>query len=216
MLLDRTTNKAPDEAGGTMVGLDIAANTAIVTLNHGPVNAINEEWIEHFNRVLDEVEAHHNVSVLHLRSTLKTFCAGADLGLMRQLLGTPEGRDAMIDVIRKIQKVFLRLETLTAVTIAEIGGAALGGGLELALACDLRVVADSAKLGLPEASLGLLPGAGGTQRLPRICGDGVARRLILGAEVIDGRQAVELGLVQWAVSDDQLTSWTADLVARLG
>lgn len=216
MLHERSADKSPEEADGSIIALEIAGRTAIVTLNRGPVNAINEAWIERFNRVLDEVEANPDISVLHLRSTIKTFCAGADLSLMRQLLDTSEGRDSMIDVIRKIQQLFSRLENLKAVTIAEIGGAALGGGLELALACDLRVAGDTARLGLPEVGLGLLPGAGGTQRLPRICGEGIARRLILSAEVIDGRQAVGLGLVQWSVPDDQLAGWTADFVARLG
>jgi len=216
MQLNWTAHKSLGEDGSAMIGLDITGHRASIHLNNAPVNAINEDWIEQFNRVLDEVEADNDVSIVHIKSTLKTFCAGADLSLMRQLLDTPKGRDAMIDVIRKIQKVFLRLETMAAVTIAEIGGAALGGGLELALACDLRVAADSAKLGLPEASLGLLPGAGGTQRLPRICGDAIARRLILGAEVIDGRQAAELGLVQWVVPGEELSGFAADLTVRLG
>ena len=101
---------------------------------------------------------------------------------------------------------------------AESGGAAHGGGFELALACDLRVAGDSALLGLPEARLGLLPGAGGTQRLSRLAGPGVARRLILMAEVITGAQACDLGLVQWAVPDSQLTVFAngvADRIATL-
>ena len=84
------------------------------------------------------------------------------------------------------------------VTLAEIGGAAMGGGLELTLACDVRVAAVEAKLGLPEVGLGLLPGAGGTQRLTRLCGRGIATRLILGGEIIDGAFAERLGVVQWA------------------
>jgi enoyl-CoA hydratase/carnithine racemase len=102
------------------------------------------------------------------------------------------------------------------VTLAEIGGVALGGGLELALACDLRVAADSARLGLPETNLGLLPGAGGTQRLSRICGEAIASRLILGAEIINGAEALKLGLVQWSLPDDQLTEWTNDFLQHEG
>ncbi|MBZ0149213.1 MAG: enoyl-CoA hydratase/isomerase family protein, partial [Pseudorhodoplanes sp.] len=84
------------------------------------------------------------------------------------------------------------------VTLAEIGGTAVGGGLELALACDLRIAANETKLGLTEARLGLLPGAGGTQRLTRLCGRGLANRLILGGEIVTGAEARELGIVQWA------------------
>jgi enoyl-CoA hydratase/carnithine racemase len=101
------------------------------------------------------------------------------------------------------------------VTIAEIGGAALGGGLELALACDLRIAAVEAKLGLPEARLGLIPGAGGTQRLTRLCGRPAAQRLILGAEVIDGATACDLGVVQWAVPRAELRERAAELARRV-
>lgn len=157
-----------------------------------------------------------DVSVLHLRSAHKTFCAGADISLMRKLLVTPEGCSAMVDLIRELQGVLARLEGLGIVSVAEINGAAVGGGFELALACDFRVCSESAKLGLPEASLGLIPGAGGTQRLSRMCGEAVARRIILGAELVNGRDAASLGLVQWAVPEKRLESWTKSLVKRLG
>ena len=114
-----------------------------------------------------------------------------------------------------MQDLYRRIENLPQVTVAEIGGAALGGGLELALACDLRVASTEATLGLPEARLGLLPGAGGTQRLTRLCGPGVARRIILGAEIVNGRKACELGLVQWAVAPQQLEAWTRELAASI-
>ncbi|MFZ8239034.1 enoyl-CoA hydratase/isomerase family protein, partial [Staphylococcus aureus] len=84
--------------------------------------------------------------------------------------------------------LFNRLEALEAVTLAVVDGPALGGGLELALSCDLRVASMRAKLGLPEARVGMIPGAGGTQRLPRLCGPGVAARLILGGEIVDGAE----------------------------
>ena len=97
-----------------------------------------------------------------------------------------------------------QLEALPMATLAEIGGAAMGGGLELALACDLRVAASEAKLALPETRLGLVPGAGGTQRLTALCGPAVAKRLILGAEVLDGAAAAALGVVHWAVPRAEL------------
>jgi enoyl-CoA hydratase/carnithine racemase len=91
----------------------------------------------------------------------------------------------------------------------------MGGGLELALACDLRIVALEAKLGLPEGRLGLIPGAGGTQRLTRLCGRSVALRLILGAEIVDGTDAVQLGIAQWAVARAELPIRTAEIVRRI-
>ena len=199
-----------------MMSLTIDTPIATVVLSRPPVNAISDEWLETFNAILEKVSAGDEISVLHFRSSLKTFCAGADLNLMRALLVTPEGRNTMVGLVRRIQNAFSRLEAMPMVTVAEIGGAALGGGLELALACDLRLAGENARLGLPEAGLGLVPGAGGTQRLPRICGEATARRLILGAEVVDGTEAARLGLVQWVMPDDQLAERTQALVARLG
>ncbi len=124
--------------------------------------------------------------MLHLRSDQKVFCAGADLKEVRERFDAADGPDRMYAYVAGIQRLYARIEQLPQVTLAEIGGAAMGGGLELALACDLRIAALEAKLGLPEARLGLIPGAGGTQRLTRLCGRSAASRLILGAEVIDG------------------------------
>ena len=121
----------------------------------------------------------------------------------------------MVDLVRRMQRLFDRLEEAPLVTLAEIGGAAMGGGLELALACDLRVAAVEAMLGLPEVGLGLVPGAGGTQRLARLAGEGVAKRLILGAEVIDGAEALRLGLVHWVQPRERLAAWTREQAARL-
>lgn len=199
-----------------MISLAIEGGVAIATLDRPPVNAINEEWIVRLDRVLDEVEGAGGVKVLWIRSRERVFCAGADLALMRGRFGTAAGRQQMVDMTRRLQAVYARLERLSKVSIAEIGGAALGGGFELALACDLRTVADTAKVGLPEARLGLLPGAGGTQRLTRLCGDSTARRLILGAEVVDGAQAVALGLAHWVAPTSDLEAFTRSVAARIG
>jgi enoyl-CoA hydratase len=91
----------------------------------------------------------------------------------------------------------------------------LGGGFELVLACDLRMAASSAKLGLPEAKLGLIPGAGGTQRLTRLCGPGTAARIILGCDVVDGTTACQLGMVQWAVAPEKLPQEAEALARRI-
>jgi enoyl-CoA hydratase/carnithine racemase len=154
------------------------------------------------------------IAVLHLRSDQRAFSAGADLALMQACFATPEGPDAMTDVVRRMQRLNARLEAAPVVTLAEIATTALGGGFELALACDLRIAAHEARLGLPEARLGLLPGAGGTQRLTRLVGPGVARRLILGAEVLDGAEAARLGLVQWACPAAELAAFAAGVAER--
>jgi len=199
-----------------MPSLNIDSNIATLTLKRPPVNALNDTWIEQMDAILDQVEVQDSISVLHLRSELKVFSAGADLGMMRRLLEKPEGRDNMIVIIRGFQRIISRLEKINIVTVAEIGGAAMGGGLELALGCDLRTVADTARLGLPETRLGLIPAAGGTQRLTRICGEATARRLILGGEVIDGQEAADLGLAQWVFPAGQLQAGTCKIVQKLG
>lgn len=198
-----------------MITLDFGGGVATVVLDRPPVNAIDEIWIERFGRVLDQVMQAEGVSVLHLRSARPVFSAGADLKMVGRLAATADGREALVGVIGRLQRLYDRIETLPVVTVAQLSGTAVGGGLELALACDLRVAGESTQLGLPEAGLGLLPAAGGTQRLTRLCGDAVARRLILGAEVVDGVTAADLGLVHWAVPADRVAAWTRDLVRRL-
>jgi enoyl-CoA hydratase/carnithine racemase len=121
----------------------------------------------------------------------------------------------MVETVRRMQRLYDRIEALPQVTIAEIGGTAFGGGFELALACDLRIAAETASVGLPEAGLGLLPGAGGTQRLTRLAGPGIARRLILTAEVLDGRQAQAFGLVQWVAPAAELGAFAKGIAERI-
>jgi enoyl-CoA hydratase/carnithine racemase len=179
---------------------------ARVTLDRPPVNAINDEWLANFNRLLDELARCDDWQVLHLHSAQRVFCAGADLQEMRQRFEAPDGVEAMLSSAAAMQQLFARIEALPQVSLAEIGGAALGGGFELALACDLRVAAAEARLGLPEARLGLVPGAGGTQRLTRLAGRATASRIILGCEIVDGTTAAALGLVQWVVHDGEIAA----------
>lgn len=184
----------------------------VLTLSHPPVNAISEEWVRAFDTKLDELVRGQRSTVLHIRSEQKVFCAGADLKEVRARMDARDGPDRMYAYVAGIQRLYTRIERLPQVTLAEIGGAAMGGGLELALACDLRIAAVEAKLGLPEARLGLIPGAGGTQRLTRLCGPALARRLILGAEVLDGEAAAALGVVHWAVARAELAQRAQGIV----
>ncbi|MBV7484865.1 enoyl-CoA hydratase/isomerase family protein [Bordetella sp. BOR01] len=198
-----------------MIEVNVHAGIATATLARPPVNAINNTWIDCFHAVLDQLAARNDWSVLWVRSSAKTFCAGADLAQIQSHFAEPAGAKAMVADIRRFHDLFARLEALPQVTMAEIGGAALGGGLEMALCCDLRIAAHEASLGLPEARLGLLPGAGGTQRLSWLCGKGTASRLILGGEVVDGQTACRLGLVQWSVPALQLTDHARQIACRI-
>ena len=187
-----------------MISVKRNGHVVVATLARLPVNALNGEIVARLEAVVDEVTADKEIAMLRVRSDQKVFCAGADLALMHRCFSTLEGPDAMLAFVRRMQLFFQRIEMAPFLTLAEIGGAAVGGGMELALSCDLRIAANEANLGLPEAQLGLLPGAGGTQRLARLCGIGVAKRLILGGQVVDGSEAARLEMVQWACPREEL------------
>jgi len=198
-----------------MLAVEVADRVATVTLNSAPVNAVTSAWLERFEHVLDGLGARNDWHVLHVRSDQKVFCAGADLAQVRDYFEAADGPDRMFSFVAAIQRLFGRIEQLAQVTLVEIGGAAFGDGLELALACDLRIAASEAKLGLPEARLGLLPGAGGTQRLTRLCGRALAARLILGAEMLDGTSAAALGVVHWSAPRAELPARATELARRV-
>jgi enoyl-CoA hydratase len=196
-----------------MFQISTAGPVTTLTLSHPPVNAISEEWVRTFESRLDQLDA--ACSVLHIRSDQKVFCAGADLKEMRARMDMADGPDRMYAYVAGIQRLYFRIEALPQVVMAEIGGAAMGGGFELALACDLRIAANEAKVGLPEARLGLIPGAGGTQRLTRLCGPALAKRLILGAEVLDGTTAATLGVVHWSAPRAELAARASEIARRI-
>src|SRR5262245_51617768 len=156
-----------------LITLSVAERIATVTLARPPVNAFNAEMFAAFHGILDGLAKRTDWSVLHIRSALKVFSAGADLAEIATRFSAPDKMDAAAKVTRPFQELFQRISDLPQVSLAEIGGAARGGGEELALACDLRIAANEAKLGLPEVGLGLLPGGGGTQRLTWIAGPAV-------------------------------------------
>jgi enoyl-CoA hydratase len=191
-----------------MIVLKHSGPVTTLLMSRPAVNAIDPAFIIAFDKALDKIKEVKSTVVV-IRSDQKCFSAGADLSLIQGFFSKPGGTAEMVAYVKTLHALFDRLEKLDAVTIAAIAGPALGGGLELALACDLRIATYTAKLGLPETRIGMIPGAGGTQRLPRLCGPGVAARLILGAEVIDGREAEKLGLVQWSVE-------ASDIDAKIG
>jgi len=196
-----------------MFHLQVADRIATVVLDRPPVNAMSDAWVAGFHALLDGLDTRDDWSVLHIRSALKVFSAGADLKEMRERFAAPDGLERQLAGVRGYQTLFARIEALPRITLAEISGAALGGGFELPLACDLRIAAREAKMGLPELRLGLLPGAGGTQRITWLAGRPTALRLILGAEQVNGAEAERLGLVQWSAPAAELAE-TAAAIAR--
>lgn len=157
-------------------------------------NAIGMAMLDQFRHIFESIHHDPLARVMILRSSSGVFCAGADL---------KERRKMEVSEVRKyshtIRTTFSILEALSIPTIAVIEGAALGGGLELALACDLRICGSEAVLGLPETSLAIIPGAGGTQRLPRLIGEARAKELIFTARRIDAKCAERIGLVEHCV-----------------
>lgn len=200
-----------------LITLDVTGRIAQVTLNRAPVNAFNTGLFAAFHEILDTLEPRDDWSVLHVRSALKVFSAGADLAEIRTRFGKDEtaAKAAAHNTLSPFQILFQRIADLPQVSLAEIGGAAMGGGYELALGCDLRIAAFEARIGLPEAGLGLLPGGGGTQRLTQIAGPAVAARVILSGDTLDGQTARELGLVQWSVPRAQIEAEAKRIAARV-
>jgi enoyl-CoA hydratase len=173
------------------------------------LNALNRKTMDELGDCLKKVRADDDIRVLILTGAgEKAFVAGADINELSQQ--TPvNGREFTLYG----QEIFHRLETLGKPVIAAINGFALGGGCELALACTLRVAARNAKLGQPEVKLGIIPGYGGTQRLPRLCGKGVAHELILTGEMISAEEALRIGLVNRVVEPGELLA-TAEAIAK--
>jgi len=174
-------------------------HVGIITLDRPAVNAFDEEQTAGFAAAVAELGADTRVRSLLIRGAGRHFCGGADIAMMDSWRTAPDRRERLARFAKRLQDALETLAELPKPSIAAITGAATGGGLELALACDFRIAGTSSRLGLPEVGLGLLPGAGGTQRLTRIAGPAVATRIVLGAELVDGREAHRLGIVHWVV-----------------
>ncbi|XP_015278773.1 PREDICTED: enoyl-CoA hydratase domain-containing protein 2, mitochondrial isoform X3 [Gekko japonicus] len=162
-------------------------------------NALGKVFVDELYETLDILRYDENVRVVIIKSNVKgVFCAGADLKQRAQMTDSQA-----VHFVQRLRSLMDGVASLPMPTIAAIEGYALGGGLELALACDLRVAASSAKMGLIETTRGLFPGAGGSQRLPRCIGVGRAKELIFTGRQIDGQEAYSIGLVNHAVLENE-------------
>jgi len=175
------------------------------------LNALNRQVLADLDAALDELAADPELGILAVTGDgEKAFVAGADIGEIKEL-DAQSGRD----FARRGQALYDRVADLRVPVIAAVNGYALGGGTELALACHLRVASEKAVLGLPEVTLGVIPGYGGTQRLPRLIGPGRALDLILTGRQIKAPEALELGLVNRVVPPDQLRQTVEDLARAI-
>ncbi|MEB2300853.1 enoyl-CoA hydratase [Lysinibacillus xylanilyticus] len=184
---------------------------AIITIARPPANALSRGIIAEVNAVLDEVENDDTVRALVLHGEGRFFSAGADIKEFTEVVSG----DEFSKLANNGQQVFERVETFSKPIIAAIHGAALGGGLELAMSCHLRFVTESAKLGLPELQLGLIPGFGGTQRLPRYVGVAKAAEMMFTSEPISGTEAVQWGLANRAFTDEALLEETLKVAKKI-
>jgi enoyl-CoA hydratase len=191
---------------------EVKDKIATITFNRPKVlNALNRRTVEELGDCLAAAEADANVRVLILTGAgEKAFIAGADIGELAQR--TPmDGQEFSLFG----QAIFHRLETMGKPSIAAINGFALGGGCEIALCCSMRIASRTAKLGQPEVKLGILPGYGGSQRLARLCGKGVAHELILTGEIISAEEALRIGLVNHVAEPAELIPMAESIAKKI-
>ena len=180
----------------------------ILTINRPKQrHALSLDLLHEINDILDKIKNGKDIRVLIVTATGgKAFCAGADLK-ERVLMNSRESEEA----VNYINSTINKLANIEIPTISAINGAALGGGLELALATDIRIASQKAILGLTETSLAIIPGAGGTQRLTRLIGEGQAKKMIFSAQPINSSEALRIGLIQEVVKDEDILETALDL-----
>ncbi|MED1204852.1 enoyl-CoA hydratase [Heyndrickxia acidicola] len=184
---------------------------AYASINRPPANALAGELISEISELLNEVENDKEIRVLILHGEGRFFSAGADIKEFTTV--ESEGEFGQLGTFG--QTVFERIESFPKPVIAAIHGAALGGGLELAMACHIRLVSENAKLGLPELQLGLVPGFAGTQRLPYYVGKAKAFEMLFTSEPISGTEAVKWGLANQAYLEGELLDKTKELAQKI-
>jgi enoyl-CoA hydratase len=194
-----------------VVLVDIADRIATVTINRpDKLNALNKAVREQFVQALQELAGNDDVRVVVVRGAGdKAFVAGADIAEFKGRTGVDQFH------VTKAFGIFEAPEKLPKPIIAAVNGFALGGGCELAMACDIRIASDKAKLGQPEITLGILPGGGGTQRLPRLVGLGNAYKLLYTGQLVKADEALRMGLVDEVVPHDQLHERVQELASEI-
>ena len=191
------------------IQVDVEPPIATVTLNRPKVlNALSPELVGEVNQALRELDGDDRVRAVVLTGGPKVFAAGADIGDMAE-------RSAAEQLNRDQTGAWSPISGFKKPLIAAVNGYCLGGGCELALACDIRIASENASFGQPEINLGIIPGGGGTQRLTRLVGEGRAMELILTGDIIDAKTAFAIGLVNHVVPADQLEAKTMEIANRI-
>ena len=190
---------------------DVKDHIAVITIDRpDALNALNLDVLDELAQAADKAEKDQDVYAVIITGAGRAFVAGADIGQMKDL--TPNEAKAFGDFGNS---VFLKIESLEKPVIAAVNGFALGGGCELSMACDIRIASDKAKFGQPEVGLGITPGFGGTQRLPRIVGAAKAKELIFTAKQIKADEALSIGLVNKVVPGEELMDAALDMANEI-
>jgi enoyl-CoA hydratase len=204
------------QAGSDVLQTSQDDHVLSAVLDAPPANALGAEELQALAALVRQLSADPgDIRVLLLRGAPRFFSGGVNISMIAENAGRPGGTERVADFGAELQAVFSALEALPIPTVAAMRGSAVGGGLELALACDFRVAAADSSYGLPESRLGLVPGAGGTQRLTEVAGRGTALRLILLGELVKGDEAVGLGIAQWVRANDEVDAFALDLARQL-
>ena len=182
---------------GEFVRLEVDSGVGTIRLDRPPMNALNRQMQEEIRAAAQEATRRDDVRAVIVYGGEKVFAAGADIKEMAELSYTD-----MVARARELTSSFTALAEVPKPTVAAITGYALGGGLELALCCDRRVAGDNAKVGQPEILLGIIPGAGGTQRLPRLVGPSRAKDIVYTGRFVDAEEALRIGLLDEVVAPD--------------
>jgi len=193
--------------------IEIENKIAVVTLNRPQaLNALNKDLLNEISSFLDEAEKNREIRVVILTgSGEKSFVAGADIKEFSDF----SGQQGELLAKEGQEKVFNKVENFSKPIIAAVNGFALGGGLELAMSAHFRIASENAKMGLPEVTLGLIPGYGGTQRLPKLIGKGRAAQMIFTAEMISAQRAYEIGLVNEVVPLSELLDKAKSIASKI-
>jgi len=191
---------------------ELKDNIAIVTVNRpDKLNALNQDTLTELDIIFDNIKQDNEIfSVIITGSGEKAFVAGADISQLNQLNGI-----SALEFANYGQSVYNKIENLGKPVIAAVNGFALGGGCELALACHIRTASSNARFGQPEVSLGIIPGYGGTQRLPRIINQGLALEMILTGDMINAEEAYRIGLVNKVFEREELLEKTTEIAKKL-
>ena len=194
------------------IKLAVEEHIAVLTIDHPPANALDVTTLTELDSAIDELSKDSNVKAVIITGAGQfAFCAGADINVINSI----KGPDDALRMVLTGQGILNKIENMNKPVIAAVNAVCLGGGNELAMACHMRIASDRARFGQPEINLGIIPGFGGTQRLPRLVGKAKALEILLTADMIPAQEAYRIGLVNKVVPEGEVVKAARDLAKRI-